>query len=257
MIKYLFLSKSSSSYAQQAGTGNSVKDITFSMDLLGDYSSLGKFLISLEKSSRLFEVTILFFSASLVSIATISISQDLNAIPISNSNKRIDFNLQLKLIRIKTMAVVFISPKQRQKMFFMGITVVFLLILIIISLGVFLAQPKTVSPVLVFNKPKVNIDMTIFDSDQFKNLEPFAEMEIQYSYNAQQKTIKSRQVLFQPLLQTMQAAVLDKHGADGNRFTRSGNRQRQSIYTLLSEPVTAPPQVKHGNKKVKKTNIKL
>ena len=82
------------------------------------------------------------------------------------------------------MAVVFISPKQRQKMFFIGITVMFLLFLVVISLGVFLSKPKEVSPVMVFNKPKVNIDMKIFDSDQFKNLQPFPEMETQYSYKA-------------------------------------------------------------------------
>ena len=80
------------------------------------------------------------------------------------------------------MAVVFISPKQRQRMFFMGITVMLLLFLAVISSGVFLSKPKEVSPVLVFNKPKVNIAMRIFDSDQFKNLQPFTEMKTQYSY---------------------------------------------------------------------------
>jgi hypothetical protein len=88
-------------------------------------------------------------------------------------------------------AVVFISPAHRQKMFFMGITMVFLLILIIISLGVFLAKPSEVSTVLVFNKPKVNIDMGVFSSDQFKNLQPFTQMEIQYSYKATTKDGKS------------------------------------------------------------------
>jgi len=82
------------------------------------------------------------------------------------------------------MAVVFISPKKRQKVFFMGITAMFLLLLVVIFFGVFLSKPKDVLPVMVFNKPKVNIDMKIFDSDQFKNLQPFAEMEIQYSYKA-------------------------------------------------------------------------
>ena len=67
-------------------------------------------------------------------------------------------------------------------MFFLGITVIFLLFLIIISLGVFLSKPKEVSSALVFNKPKVNIDMRIFDSDQFKNLQLFTEMKTQYSY---------------------------------------------------------------------------
>ncbi len=69
----------------------------------------------------------------------------------------------------------------------------FLLFLIVVSLGVFLSKPKNVSTGLVFNKPKVSINMKIFDSDQFKSLLAFTEMEIQYSYKAatkdnQQKT---------------------------------------------------------------------
>lgn len=88
------------------------------------------------------------------------------------------------------MAIVFISPKQRQRTFFTGITVVFLLFIIFLSLGVFLSGPKNVSPALVFNKPKVNIDMSIFDSDQFKNLEFFSEMEMQYLYEATDKNNK-------------------------------------------------------------------
>ena len=85
------------------------------------------------------------------------------------------------------MAVVFISPKQRQKVFFMGITVVFLLFLIIVFLGVFLSKPKQVLKVQVFNKSKVSIDMKIFDTDQFKRLQPFVEMETQYSYKIVEK----------------------------------------------------------------------
>ena len=88
------------------------------------------------------------------------------------------------------MAVVFISPKRRQKMFFLVITVVFLLFLVVVSLAVFLSGPKEISPVLVFNKPKVNIDMSIFDSGQFKNLQAFPEMETQYSYKATNKNNK-------------------------------------------------------------------
>lgn len=64
MIKDLFLSKassSSSSSSDQTNAGNNVKDIVFSTDLLGSYSSLEKFMISLEKSSRLFEITSISF----------------------------------------------------------------------------------------------------------------------------------------------------------------------------------------------------
>jgi predicted tellurium resistance membrane protein TerC len=90
------------------------------------------------------------------------------------------------------MAVVFISPKQRQKMFFIGITIMFVLFLIVISFGVFLSSPKKVSSVLVFNKPKVNIDMGIFDSDQFKDLVSFDRMQTEYSYKAITKANKSQ-----------------------------------------------------------------
>ncbi len=82
------------------------------------------------------------------------------------------------------MAVVFISPKQRQKVFFMGITIMFVLFLSFISLIVFLSKPQEVSPTLVFNKPKVNIDFSVLDSEQFKKLESFAKMETQFSYEA-------------------------------------------------------------------------
>lgn len=75
-------------------------------------------------------------------------------------------------------------------MFIMGITIIILLFLLVISLVVFLSKPKEVQPALAFNKPKVNIDMAIFESDQFKSLHPFTEMETQYSYKAKTKNDK-------------------------------------------------------------------
>ena len=66
------------------------------------------------------------------------------------------------------MAVVFISPKQRQRVFFLGITIVLLLLLILIFSGVFLSNPSEVSLVLVFNKPKVTYNIiNDLDSDVF------------------------------------------------------------------------------------------
>jgi hypothetical protein len=82
------------------------------------------------------------------------------------------------------MAVVFISPKKRQKTFFMWISGGFVLLLIFISLAVFLSKPPEVQPELVFNKPKVTIDFSILDSEKFKNLEPLMEMLSQYRYTA-------------------------------------------------------------------------
>jgi hypothetical protein len=82
------------------------------------------------------------------------------------------------------MAVVFISPKKKQRVFFIGITAVFLLILISITFFVFMAQPQQVAQELVFNKPKVNINFNALDSDQFKELLPFNEMQRQFAYTA-------------------------------------------------------------------------
>jgi len=82
------------------------------------------------------------------------------------------------------MAVVFISPKKRQKVFFLGIAITLMLFLIFVSFAVFLAKPAEVPQTLVFNKPKVSIDIGIFDSDQFKGLKSYAQMQTQYTYRA-------------------------------------------------------------------------
>ena len=65
IVKNLFLSRSSqTSLSSNTGSDvNSVKDIIFSIDLMGDYPSLGGFMISLEKSSRIFEITSIFFGS--------------------------------------------------------------------------------------------------------------------------------------------------------------------------------------------------
>ena len=120
------------------------------------------------------------------------------------------------------MAVVFISPKQRQKMFFLGITVMFLLLLAVISLVVLLASPKEVPPVLVFNKPKVNIDMSVFDSGQFKNLQPFPEMEKQYTYVAVAKDGQTRTGLISAVSADQAKAVLTNIGLTVSDIKEAG-----------------------------------
>lgn len=62
MIKDLYLSKSSQGGVQDKVTDN-VKDIVLSVDLLGDYSSLEKFMVALERSSRLFEISSISFGS--------------------------------------------------------------------------------------------------------------------------------------------------------------------------------------------------
>jgi Tfp pilus assembly protein PilO len=63
MLKDLFLSKSSQG-SVSSGISNSIKDMVFSIDLSGDYPSLENFIISLEKSSRIFEITSISFGSA-------------------------------------------------------------------------------------------------------------------------------------------------------------------------------------------------
>lgn len=62
VVKDLFLSKSSSNNAQDKIS--SVKDMVFSIDMIGNYASLEKFIVSLERSSRLFEITNISFAST-------------------------------------------------------------------------------------------------------------------------------------------------------------------------------------------------
>jgi len=62
IVKDLFLSKSSPNNADN-NINERVRDIIFSMDLLGDYASLEGLMASLEKSSRIFEIISISFNS--------------------------------------------------------------------------------------------------------------------------------------------------------------------------------------------------
>ncbi len=61
IVKSLFLSKSP---ASNSGGVKEVKEMSFSFNLVGSYASLENFIISLEKSSRIFEVSKISFSSA-------------------------------------------------------------------------------------------------------------------------------------------------------------------------------------------------
>ena len=71
--------------------------------------------------------------------------------------------------------------------FFIGITAVFLSVLAFVTFLVFMSQPQQVVLELVFNKPKININFSILDSDQFEGLLPFNEMQRKFVYTAASK----------------------------------------------------------------------
>jgi len=93
LVKNLFLSKSSVVNAS-AKTANGVKDLVFSMNLSGGYPALQNFIVSLEKASRIFEVTsISFGSGSVTSSQLLSQSQSQTQL---STQQMYSFNLQIK-----------------------------------------------------------------------------------------------------------------------------------------------------------------
>jgi len=76
-VKSLFLSKSSSTDAKTSAknktssqTQGEMKDIVFSLNMMGSYSSLENFIVSLEKSARLFEIANISFGSAVVLAAS-------------------------------------------------------------------------------------------------------------------------------------------------------------------------------------------
>jgi len=91
------------------------------------------------------------------------------------------------------MAIVFISPREKQKMFIFGIVGLFFIVLILIGLMVFLAKPKKATVEQFFNAPEIGINFDILDSDVIKNLELFPEIKKEFNYTARtsKKIVKS------------------------------------------------------------------
>lgn len=107
------------------------------------------------------------------------------------------------------MAIVFISPRQRQNMFFAGITAVFGLILLVFSVLVLFAKPNAVPQELVFNRPKIDIDLKVLDSEMVKNFEPALKMDMQFQYTAvNSKGVKISGFLTAPSINEAQKILL-------------------------------------------------
>ena len=76
IIENLSLSKITPSQTQ-SGSPSNIKNITFSLNLQGDYSSLENFMTALENSSRLFEInSISFYSSYQPANAAVSKTQN-------------------------------------------------------------------------------------------------------------------------------------------------------------------------------------
>ena len=82
------------------------------------------------------------------------------------------------------MAIVFVSPKQRQKVFFAGITILFLLILLVIGTVVFFSKPKPAPSEQVFVKPDIKIDFAVLDFEQVKKSSLMERVQKEFVYSA-------------------------------------------------------------------------
>lgn len=82
------------------------------------------------------------------------------------------------------MAIVFVSPKQRQKMFFLGITILFLLVLSIIGTVVFFSKPEPTPVEQAFIKPKIKINFEVLDLKQVKGSLLMGRVQEEFAYSA-------------------------------------------------------------------------
>ena len=82
------------------------------------------------------------------------------------------------------MAIIFVSPKQIQKMFFSGITVLFLLVLAVIGTLVFFSKPKSIPAEQVFIKPKIEINFEILDLEQVKGSLLMERAQKEFTYQS-------------------------------------------------------------------------
>jgi hypothetical protein len=82
------------------------------------------------------------------------------------------------------MAIVFVSPKKKQKIFFTAIILASLFFVVAVSLGVFLSKAKKVPISEVFLKPEISIDFSFLSSDLLESLEALSKMQIQFDYQA-------------------------------------------------------------------------
>lgn len=75
-----------------------------------------------------------------------------------------------------------------------------------------MAKPSENSLTIVFNRPKVNIDMSVFSTNQFKILEPIDEMQTQYSYKANDRNNKLRTGFITAVSMEVAKADLESRG---------------------------------------------
>lgn len=92
------------------------------------------------------------------------------------------------------MAIIFTSAKRKKRMFFWAITMLFILVLFVISFVAFLPDKYESTDVAKkeTQKEEIKINFNVVDSDLVENLEPFLRIKTEFSYAA--KDEKGRNV---------------------------------------------------------------
>ncbi len=85
------------------------------------------------------------------------------------------------------MAIVFVSPKQRQKMFLISIVAGLVIFLLLVTLIVFLARPRAVAKIELYQTPNITIDFSIFDQEQLKSSDILGKIPVEFTYTAKTK----------------------------------------------------------------------
>jgi hypothetical protein len=116
------------------------------------------------------------------------------------------------------MAVVFISPKKKQKTFLAGMIISFIVFAVFLSLWVFLAQPNQVDVKYAINQPKVTLNFKIMDTDQFKSLELFTRMPRQFKYSALDSKGKTVRGYVSALSEDDARQILANNGLDAGEL---------------------------------------
>lgn len=85
------------------------------------------------------------------------------------------------------MAIVFVSPKQRQKIFLISIVAGLVIFLLLVTLAVFLARPRAVSKIELYQTPNITIDFSVFDQEQLKSSDILGKIPLEFTYVAKTK----------------------------------------------------------------------
>jgi hypothetical protein len=92
------------------------------------------------------------------------------------------------------MAIVFISPKKKQSIFFTGIALSLVVFFGIVSVIIFFPQLINIHQSAAIPsatiRPDIAVNLSIIDSDSVKNLQPFLNLETEYTYVVQDKNGK-------------------------------------------------------------------